>query len=361
MNMFFLSLITSNPCEDIGVLRVILFIKSLLSYALTLIPFGIMLMISIDFFKNVVSSSEEQKKNFIIFIRRCIYLIIIFLIPTIVSTVVNFFDEDLEDTIGSYSKCLAVTSESIDLLVNEQKKECIDGYEWDDLNNICVYVGKDWDVIDGSQLNRRNTNTIPKNTSTIPSSNGNLMKAYSQSDPSWKNYSYCYGKNKKGKDSTIGTSGCGATAIASVVTGYGNDHNATPKTVRDFLCNNNLHGSGGLAHDVPVNSKLLNYFGLTGFRKNIYTGSNYSESTANLIKSYIDSNHGIVMLIPGHYIALGKGGCGSDEVRFYSGSSSINNSCVTMKELWNKTYNWRNRCSDNGRCGWDIIYVYNSK
>lgn len=359
MNLFFLSLLLSSPCEDIGVLRVILFIKNLLNYLFTLIPFGVVLFLSIDFFKNVASSSEEQKKNFTLFIKRCIYLVLVFLVPTIVSLVVGFFEEDIDNTIGSYSKCLEVTSENIEELVSKEKEGCLDDYEWDSLNNICVYVGGGWESIDTSKFKKDINPVVPRGDSdSKPSSNpgSRTMVTYSQRDSRWTNVGFCSG----GK--TIGGSGCGATALASIITGYGNDPNATPKTVRDFLCDNKLHYSGGLNHDTPVNSKLLDHFGLTGSIANISNkSSSYSESVASKLKEYIDNNYGVIMLVPGHFVAVDKGGCSADKVYYYDGTITSRNGCMTMRDLWNVTYNRWDRCTSNGRCGWEIVYLYKSK
>lgn len=123
MNLFFLNLL-SDACNDVGVLRVILFLKTLLQYVFTLVPVAAVLWLTIDMTKNVFSQdADTQRKNLGMFVRRCIYLIIVFLIPTIVNLTLSLFAEDIDTS--EYSKCMNVTSESIKVLLKRIKMSAI--------------------------------------------------------------------------------------------------------------------------------------------------------------------------------------------------------------------------------------------
>ena len=76
-----------NVCsENTDILRVILFIKTLLNYLCFFVPFVLIILISIDFLKNVMAHGEDlMRKNLSIVIKRIVYCLIIFLIPNIVS------------------------------------------------------------------------------------------------------------------------------------------------------------------------------------------------------------------------------------------------------------------------------------
>lgn len=92
-----------NTCEDPSVLRTIYFIKTGLDIIIMLIPIPFIAKITYDLFKNIISSNEDNNKKVLAMsLRRIIYLVILFLIPTIVSVGINkintLFDYDIEWT-----------------------------------------------------------------------------------------------------------------------------------------------------------------------------------------------------------------------------------------------------------------------
>lgn len=87
--MFFLD-VTGFDCGGADVLRVLKFVFKFLDIILFIIPFILIVMISIDLGKNVVSAKEDDmKKNVQIAIKRIVYSLILFLVPTIVSAAIN--------------------------------------------------------------------------------------------------------------------------------------------------------------------------------------------------------------------------------------------------------------------------------
>lgn len=100
-------------CTNPAVLRIILFIDTLLDIVLFIIPIGLIVMLMIDFSKNVIAGKEdEMKKNVSLAIKRIIFCVIIFLIPTIV----NFVNSLLGNLGVDYFQCL--TNANIDYINN---------------------------------------------------------------------------------------------------------------------------------------------------------------------------------------------------------------------------------------------------
>ena len=62
-------------------LGVLFFIRELLKIVFILIPIGLIVMLTVDFVKGVISFGDDNKKIFGIIFRRIIYTVVIFLIP----------------------------------------------------------------------------------------------------------------------------------------------------------------------------------------------------------------------------------------------------------------------------------------
>ncbi|MEE3343255.1 MAG: hypothetical protein VZS44_04105 [Bacilli bacterium] len=74
----------SDAC--LGVLGLIFFVREVIKAALLLVPFGLLLMLTIDFFRGTIGNyndgkDADVKKIPTIVIRRIIYTVVIFLIP----------------------------------------------------------------------------------------------------------------------------------------------------------------------------------------------------------------------------------------------------------------------------------------
>ena len=96
--LFFLEAEITDAC--LTTLGVIFFLRELLKIVFIIIPIGLILMISIDFFKGALSF-EENPKVVNLVIKRLLYAIIIFLIP---SSIFSFFNI-LEIDDGSSKSC----------------------------------------------------------------------------------------------------------------------------------------------------------------------------------------------------------------------------------------------------------------
>ncbi len=84
----------SIGCDDTSVLRVILFIKSLLDIVFILVPIGLILILSIDLAKNVITKEDDMNKNVKIIIKRILFCVLIFFIKPIVSLSINLVENN---------------------------------------------------------------------------------------------------------------------------------------------------------------------------------------------------------------------------------------------------------------------------
>lgn len=112
--------ISDNICEDSNVLKVFYFIGTLLKSVFFIIPILLILMLIIDFAKNIIANNaENMNKNLQIAIKRILMTVSLFLLPTIVSflsTIIDGFEMDIK-----YADCL--TNANLDTIAAYQSKE----------------------------------------------------------------------------------------------------------------------------------------------------------------------------------------------------------------------------------------------
>lgn len=117
-----MSLLTISECGGSGVLKVLLFIKEIMNVLFIIVPIGLIIIMSIDLAKAVMSSdSEEMKKVTKITIKRLVYAVILFAIPTIVS----IFNSLLGDLGVDYARCftMATDKSTIERLEADEKQK----------------------------------------------------------------------------------------------------------------------------------------------------------------------------------------------------------------------------------------------
>lgn len=141
-------LTTIGPCQQPDILKIVRLIKVIIQVLFTLIPIGVIVFVSIDFFKNVIAqNTDDIKKNNKIAIKRILYGVAAFFVPTIVLAVNNMLG-----SLGvPYSACLAnATSDGIAKykIIYDQEKERLN-----------------------SQINSNNNNNSSSNTGDNTNSN----------------------------------------------------------------------------------------------------------------------------------------------------------------------------------------------
>ena len=79
-----------DACADYGVLSIVYFVKKMLELVFIILPIILIVMILMDFTKNVMAKGDDDiKKNNRVVIKRIVYAIITFFVPTIVNVVIN--------------------------------------------------------------------------------------------------------------------------------------------------------------------------------------------------------------------------------------------------------------------------------
>lgn len=80
-------------CENPDILRILYFIQKIFDLVFLIVPIGLIVMITIDVFKNVVATDDkEASKNNKRIITRLIFAIMMFFVPIIVSTIMNILE-----------------------------------------------------------------------------------------------------------------------------------------------------------------------------------------------------------------------------------------------------------------------------
>ena len=84
-----------NICNNSSVLKVIMFLSSLLKILFILVPIGLIVMISVDFAKNVIAGNDDDmKKNVSIALKRILMAGVLFFVPVIVNFAINILGEN---------------------------------------------------------------------------------------------------------------------------------------------------------------------------------------------------------------------------------------------------------------------------
>ena len=120
-----------NDCGGADILRIVKFVFTLLDIVLFIVPIGLIVMIMMDFSKNVIAGKEdEMKKNVSIVIKRIIYCMVLFLIPTIVRF-----------AIGLVSDVGVTAAECMDWALNKDLSICEVDYEnfGSEVSESCFY------------------------------------------------------------------------------------------------------------------------------------------------------------------------------------------------------------------------------
>lgn len=346
-----------SVCDSVMFLKVLYFLKQLLNVICFVVPMGLIVIVSLDFAKSVIASrDDDMRKNMNTSIKRIIYAVGLFLVPVFVSVGIGFVGDD---ALG-YQDCFNITKVTISRKIQQQKAQCVGDSYWSNTTFQC----KEKEHYDEAEESIYKTKVRNFSDSAYSSSNTNMttsggvkkMKYYNQGD--YAHVKYCGG----GK--TMKSSGCGATSLAIMTTAFSNKK-YDPAYVGKWLCDNG-HTGGGTPWKFFTMKKMLNHFGLQVdvlFKKDGKVkgnaGKKYDKSEGEKILNAVKQGKGIILHIPGHYVAVGPHtSCKNNEVYLYEVGKRANVGCYTTKELFDLTYNNKNRCSNYGNCGWKAAFAY---
>lgn len=124
----------SNACYSADIIRIIYFIKELLKIIFFVVPIGLIVMLSVDLGKSVISGKEdEMKKNLNVFIKRIMFCVAMFFIPTIVSFSMKLVEKsgimDAWNEETNWLVCYNIANKSTVDKLNEIEKETTAKYK----------------------------------------------------------------------------------------------------------------------------------------------------------------------------------------------------------------------------------------
>ena len=212
-------------------------------------------------------------------------------------------------------------------------------------------------------IEERNTQNIIQGSDSYKNESKKSMDSltyYNQSD--YMSTPMCAGEK------TIANSGCGVVSFAMIASSYSNPK-FTPEVVGTWFCQNyrSLTDSG-LDEDAVTKNDTLSHFGLkgevlwdkTGGSSYNY-GTTYNSSEGSAMLRAVNSGKSVMFGMPGHWSVVGPNSqCPNTKFYLYNPSRPTSNGCYTPEELFQFTYNYGNRCTRTGWCGWDVaIALYN--
>ena len=125
-DLVFLAADCVKDCGGADVLRILKFVFILIDLVFFIVPIGLIIMLMIDFGKNVIAGKEdEMKKNLNMVIKRIIYCVVLFLVPTITNFVISLVGTDGESAVSKATACIRYAKE----YTNEDLAKCEIDYE----------------------------------------------------------------------------------------------------------------------------------------------------------------------------------------------------------------------------------------
>ena len=120
-NLMFLVVDCIKDCGGADVLRILKFVFILLDLVFFIVPIGLIVMLMIDFGKNVIAGKEDDmKKNLNMVIKRIIYCVVLFLVPTITKFAISLVGTDGENAVSTAATCIGYARE----YTNEDLAKC---------------------------------------------------------------------------------------------------------------------------------------------------------------------------------------------------------------------------------------------
>ena len=125
-NLIFLAVDCIKDCGGADILRILKFVFILIDLVFFIVPIGLIIMLMIDFGKNVIAGKEdEMKKNLNMVIKRIIYCVVLFLVPTIANFAISLVGTDGENAVSVAAACINLAKDS----TNQVLAQCEIDYE----------------------------------------------------------------------------------------------------------------------------------------------------------------------------------------------------------------------------------------
>lgn len=262
--------ITGYDCGGTAVLRVIKFIFTLLDLLLFLVPMMLIIMVSVDFMKNVISGKEEEmKKNLNLCIKRLIYAGVIFLIGPIVEIAMTLLGN-----------------------LNLDYLSCIDIALYDDISQYKIEMSDDDFDVETPNFNNSQPYDVSGNGKVeLTDEDYKHLDIYRQNGQ--------YSSQVACNGNTVGATACGMSSYMAaryVLTKKDTDY-------MDFVheaCDTGFHnGNGGADWDVVANKTYEDKYGIKSVKM---------EKSYDTIVEELEKGNVVVVLDHAGYATVDSGG-----------------------------------------------------
>lgn len=358
-------------CSDPEFLEIMVILKQAINIMKIAAPLALIIMMMLDVLKSVMASDYDGiKKGTKQIPRRLVSAAMIFFVPTILEFTLNLIDESVD-----YATCITnadyetienlyidradtyvVTAEQslkesdlisargvVSVLTDETLKKIYN----DRLNSVEKAIS---DKRKGEYQNHETATKNNFNNSAGNVVNNNNFPYYNQCDSRWKKITLLNG-------SVYNTcnSGCGYTALSMVISGLKSDTTITPNVVVPYV-KTFSSSQGAISDSALYNSNIKSRYGVTPHL--IFgRGESLSETQKkDKIVNELRQKKAVVLLIPGHYIALT--GINGNNITVLDPGRASNNGTYTIDSLYSKYYNYKDRCTTSDKCGFILAVSY---
>lgn len=274
-------------------------VRIVINFIKLFVPIILILMGSIDFFKAVIGDDNELSKAARRFATRCFTGVWVFFLVFLVQLLlklIGFNSDGIMECVtcftsdGSYCSTYEVEDEDYSAEVDAAQKAR------EELEAKREEARKKNEEEAKKQQQQVN-NSIPSGGSkNVDNALG--LPYYNQCDSRWKDIQYDIGGGSNGGPATLCSSSCGYTSLSMVVAGLTKDSSINPYTMVKFLRGINdgeltQRGYGAASTSELTSSTLTTKYGIKGTSIN-----------ASNIESSLRAGKPVVILIPGHYMAL---------------------------------------------------------
>ena len=298
-------------------------------------------------------------------VNNCIAAVIIFLVPTLVNALSRLSTTDG----NSYLSCLKnATIENINqayitqveaLLASSEENLNYNGYY-----SAVTVVSKIKDrelkkkyneklavmykAIE-KELKERNEQEKPTGeggtaSDGTPLGDGSSFPTYTQCDTRWGNKSY--------NGTNLCNAGCGYTSLAMVLSGIKRDPTITPDSVHEYIYGNRISvnpGGGAITDAALYDSRVASHYGVK-IDVLFGRGSVGKDEASKRIVNALNQGKKVVLLRPGHYIALS--GTGS-QIEVHDPAWYGKNGVYDINGVYNTCC-----CNSTGSCGFVYAVAY---
>ncbi len=362
-------------CNDPGFLEIMVIVKQTINVIKIVAPFILIFMMMFDIIKAVTSGRyDDISKNIKKIPKRLIAAVMIFLVPTVLELLLNLIDEKVD-----YANC--ITNANYETIQNlyldradsyvTQAEETENEY---DLNQAKASVtslsdeelktkySKRLEVVQKSIENKKNDKyhkneeAYQKAYTKFKESKGNLSlnklyPYYNQCDARWTKVQTSAGLYDSCRN------GCGYNSLSMVISGLKSNPDITPAIVIPSVIP--FSGSKTAISDAALYSNNLTVLYNVKPEVLFYRGQSMSiEQKKQKIVEALKQNKPIVLLIPGHYIALVS--ISNNKISVLDPYNQVYNGNYTIDELYDKWYNYSNRCTRQNICGFIFAVSYSN-